>query len=244
MPVLVEVSGADSIAAALAFADSHPEVADYVPSYASTGTEFGDFSGIEANVALLREELGLRTGARLSDLVRLADPTLWRALNGRFASALAARFGAWLPCVGCHLYLHVLRVPLARELDTSVIVSGERERHGARTKANQTPEALDAYARVLAHAGIELALPVRGIAATSGIESLLGPRWPGGSPQLRCVLSDNEKALDGSPVVSGPPAALLSEYLVPAGMAIVDAMGSGRTDWETVVGDVLAGNHS
>lgn len=241
MPVVLEISGADSIAAALAYAAEHPDTHDYVPTYASTGTEFGDFAGIERNLAFLERELADRAGARLHDLVRLEEPELWHAINGRFASMVARRFGAWLPCVGCHLYLHLLRVPVARGHAASVIVSGERERHGERTKTNQTPRSLGAYVRVLEHAGTTLALPVRHIARSADLEAILGPGWPGGSPQLSCVLSGNERGPDGSQLVDDVPQEMLEGFLVPAGIAIIDAMTDGRDDWETVVGRVLEG---
>jgi len=237
MIAVAEISGADSIAAALRFAEENPG-ARLVPTYVATGTEYGDFSQIEQNVEFLRDELPTRSAALDGDLIRGSDPSLWRALCGRPAARLAEIFGRWLPCVGCHLYLHLMRVPLAREIGASAVISGERKRHDDRTKANQMPEALDAYSDVLARAGITLTLPIRDVGASKAISSLLGPRWPGGSPQLECVLSGNERGLDGC--LAALPAGLVDDYVRPIGIAIVDEMDRGGRDWDRRVSEAIA----
>jgi hypothetical protein len=237
MVVIAEISGADSIAAALRFADEHPG-RTLVPTYVATGTEFGSFDPIRANVDFLTDELARREAPAPHSLVRLGEPTLWRALNGRPARTLAGLFGAYLPCVGCHLYLRLMRVRLARELGADTVVAGEREHHGDLVKANQLPEVLDAYVDVLAHAGLALALPLRHVADGAEIAALLGERWPGGSPQLECVLSGNERGLDGTRVSELPPR-FVDGYMRPVGIALVDEMTRGGSDWDAVVATVL-----
>jgi hypothetical protein len=237
MIAIAEISGADSIAAALRFAEGAPGV-ELIPTYVSTGTEFGSFSAIEGNLDFLRRELERRGTGRLGDLVRASDPALWRAINGRPVARVIALFGTWLPCVGCHLYLHLMRVPIARETGATVVVSGERFRHGERTKANQEPGTLRAYADVLAHAGLELRLPVEDVSEASVIADLLGPGWPGGSPQMECVLKGNEAVFAGheAPTMRD---GLLDLYIRPAGLAIVDEMLAGGTRWDATVDRVL-----
>lgn len=239
MIAIAEISGADSIAAALRFAEEHPG-AELIPTYVSTGTEFGDFAQIESNVDFLRTELPVRGASLSCGLRHVSDPDLWRALGGRHARAHVELFGAYLPCVTCHLYLHLMRIPLAREAGARVVISGERERHGERTKANQTPEALDAYVRVLAAAGVELALPLRDIADGSVVTDILGPRWAGGSPQLQCVLKGNETGVDGS-CVSALPSGYAETFLVPAGEAVAAEMLRGGSAWDDVVREATAG---
>lgn len=238
MRVIAEISGADSIAAALAFVGEHHEVQEVVPTYVHTGTEFGDFSAIDGNVAWLRDELRARHGVGLTELIQGGDPRLWRALNGRFPTEIAERYGRWLPCTGCHLYLHLMRIPLAREAGATVVISGERENHDGRAKANQTAAMLDAYVSVLAEAGIELALPVRGIERAAQLGDLLGPRWPGGSPQMECVLSGNERGRDGG--ASAPvPDGYAEEFIRPVGATVAGRMMAGTDDWEAAVAEVL-----
>lgn len=239
MIAIAEISGADSIAAAVRFAEQNPG-ARIVPTYVHTGTEFGDFSQIESNVTFLRHELP-HHGARIEGHLRHAeDPALWRALSGRPARALVELFGAYLPCVPCHLYLHLMRVPTALALGAEVVISGERETHGERTKANQLPGVLDAYEAVLSHAGLTMALPLRSVAKTEEIEEILGARWSGGSPQLECVLKGNESSLDDDPVRE-LPSGFVADYVRPAGIAVVDEIARGGRDWDGVVHEVLAG---
>ena len=233
MIAIAEISGADSIAAALRFAEQHPG-ARLVPTYASTGTEYGDFSQIEANVAFLREQLPARGAVLEGELARITDPSLWRALCGRHARAMVERFGSYLPCAGCHLYLHLMRVPIAQDRGATCVVSGEREHHGTRTKANQTSAALDTYVAVLAEAGIELALPIREVTDSTDIKAILGPRWTGGSPQLECVLKGNETGPDGS-CVHALPQGFAEEFLLPAGRAVARQMLEGDNAWDTAV---------
>ena len=238
MIAVLEISGADSIAAAICFASQNPG-SRLVPTYVHTGTEFGDFTLIEANVAFLKRELPAH-GARLEGHLRHSeDPALWRALAGRPARVLLERFGSYLPCVACHLYLHLMRIPVARDLGANAIVSGEREAHGSRTKANQLPGVLAAYERVLASVGLNMALPLRDVSEPERIEQILGPRWSGGSPQLECVLKGNEMGADGSPL-GAVPARFIDHYIEPVGVAIADAMLRGERDWDAVVSGVLA----
>jgi hypothetical protein len=237
MLAIVEISGADSIAAALRFAESAPGVT-LVPTYVSTGTEFGPFAAIEGNVEFLRTELERRGIGPLEELVRASDPALWRALNGKPASRLVELFGTWLPCVGCHLYLHLMRIPIARQTGATIVISGERVRHGERTKANQRADTLRAYEDVLAHAGLDLRFPVEDMAAASAIAEALGPGWPGGSPQLDCVLKGNERPLANSECVVMPDG-LLDLYIRPAGIAIASEMLAGGSLWDDVIDGVL-----
>ncbi|MCF8037391.1 MAG: hypothetical protein K9K62_11005, partial [Desulfobacteraceae bacterium] len=45
--------------------------------------------------------------------------------------------GHYTPCTGCHLYLHAVRIPLARMLGNVPIIGGERESHSGKVKVNQ-----------------------------------------------------------------------------------------------------------
>ncbi len=238
---IAEISGADSIAAALRFCEAQPAVRTILPSYVHTGTEYGDFGGIKGNLAFLGAELASRHGVELLPLKEAGKPRLWHALNGRFGSVLAERYGAWVPCVGCHLYLHVMRVHLARTTGAVAVISGEREWHGARQKPNQVALALDAYAAVLASVGAQLVYPVRSAAQGDEIDAILGERWPGGSPQLECVLSGNYRGVDGASASPALPAAFFDDFLVPAGTLLADAVANGRTGYDEIVADVLRG---
>lgn len=236
---IAEISGADSIAAVLRFCEQNPEVRTLLPTYVRTGTEFGDFGGIEGNLAFLGGELESRFGVALLPLEESGEPTLWRALNGRFGSVLAARYGAWVPCVGCHLYLHLMRASVALRTDAVAVISGGREWHGAGQKANQVAAALDAYATVLEGADVRLDYPVRTVVERSEIDAILGERWCGGSPQMGCVLSGNYRGLEGDGGAAALPPAFFEEFLVPAGTWLAAALTTGDTGYDDIVAGVL-----
>lgn len=241
---IAEVAGRDSAAAILRAVDEHG-FDTLVATAAHTGTEYGDEAAPERAVTFLRERLSARehTGPVIvTDLVRLGDPGLWSALNGRYASVLDERFSLWSPCLACHLYMHLLRVPLAWALCDVPIIAGERDTHDGRVKLSQTAVGIDATIAVLAYGGVELLEPVRDASGTD-IEALVGPDWPQDGRQFGCVLSGNYEALDGSVGYDeAAHAGYVDGFLIPAGRAVVDALRSGEApDWIAVVGDVLRG---
>jgi hypothetical protein len=104
--------------------------------------------------------------------------------------------------VGCHLYLHALRIPLAKKIMCNVIIGGERESHEGRIKINQISVALDAYVSFARTFGIELFLPLRKIAKNEQIETIINQPWDEGTEQLECVLSKNYVDRKGDVVYS------------------------------------------
>lgn len=204
--VIVEIAGRDSIAAALAY----PPAAAMLPTVVYTGTEFGDPAVLLDNVDLLRERLAGR--ALLLDPLVLGSPRWWAEVNGRPLAMLQRAFGNPFICVGCHMYLHAVRVLLALRLGVPTIVSGERELHRGRVKYNQSPPALDAYVEMAGRYGVALSQPLRFLDDEDELERLTGA-WPEGGRQRGCVLSGNE----GRPG-SEEPAGLrhyLRDYLLP-----------------------------
>ncbi len=222
---LVELAGRDSVAAALALA-GQGHIKRLVPCYAYTGSEYGAFAEVERAWRRLR---GLApAGVEVTPLLLMGSPRFWRALNGRFLAELVRRFGLVPVCVGCHLYLHALRIPLARSLGAPVI-AGERERHDGRIKLNQVAPALDAYAGLCAEFGVELLLPLRQVADGGRVVEILGLDWPEGGEQLGCALSGNYVCIDGD--VDWDPgrlAAYLEGFALPLARRVVAAWLAGR----------------
>jgi len=240
---LGEIAGRDSVAA-LIKAAARDDIEAILPTLVYTGTEYGDWEALHANVDFAREQIARKYRNPLFDLVILGNPVMWWALNGRFASVLLEKFGFYSPCPGCHLYMHLIRVPLARELSCTKIIGGERESHGDKLKINQIPMALDAYTELLNFAGIELILPLRKIYSDEEIEALVGAWWRAGEKQLKCVFSSNYRFLDGS--VKYDEDAMrryFDEFAIPAGKKILQAWQTGtkEIDYVELIGSILAG---
>ena len=186
---IVEIAGRDSLAAVLEAVRTQALEA-VLPTIAYTGTEYGNWRDLLTNVEFLTE--------RLKDLhvevfppVVQGAPALWWKLCGERLGEHFARYSLYSPCVGCHLYLHALRIPLAKKLNCRLIVTGSRELHDGLAKINQTAKVLDLYQDFAASFGITLLFPLRHVKSGREITALLGKNWPEGDLQLKCVLSRN-----------------------------------------------------
>jgi hypothetical protein len=213
------IAGRDSVAAIVAAVRAEGFNA-VLPTSVATGTEYGDTSAPLAGVHTLRDILA--DECEVLDPVRIGSPELWAALNGRYAAEIAARWSVCSPCLACHLYVHLARVPLSWALGGAPVVTGERDTHDGRIKLSQTTESIDAETRVLAYAGVDLLTPLR---TASGVEvAALVPGWREGELQLSCVHSGNYKRLDGSVDFDTEGyRRYLAEFFEPAGRAVVDA---------------------
>jgi hypothetical protein len=161
-------------------------------------------------------------------------------MNGRFAAEIAARWRLCSPCLACHLYVHIARIPLAWALGNAPVITGERDTHDGRIKLSQTTASIDAETRVMAHAGIELITPIRS-ADSDEIETLVAG-WREGGDRLRCVHSGNYVRADGSVSLDEAGySAYLPEFFEPVGIAVVDAWRGGDTDpdYGSIVREIL-----
>lgn len=237
---IVEIAGRDSVAAAIAAVREHG-FTTLLPTSVATATEFGDERAPERAVSCLSERLG--DGVEVLPALRLGTPRLWAALNGRFATVIADRYRFSSPCLACHLYMHLARVPLSLALGGAPVVAGERDTHGGRLKLSQTSPGIDACARVLARAGVELLEPIRRVRDGEEIEALVGSGWETGTRQLRCVHSANYADLDGEVAFDELAyARYVHGFLEPAGSAVVEAWRTAaEPDYEAIIHAVLAG---
>lgn len=237
---VVEIAGRDSVAAAVT-ATRERGFTTLLPTSVATGTEYGDERSPERAAERLTALLGDKVD--VLPLLRIGSPRLWAALNGRFAAVIADRYRIHSPCLACHLYMHLARVPLSLALGGVPVVAGERESHGGRLKLSQTALGIDACVRVLSRAGIELFEPIRRVRDSQDIVELVGDGWDAASRQLCCVHSANYAALDGS--VSYDELAYaryVHGFLEPVGAAIVAGWREdSEPDYRAVVAAVIDG---
>jgi hypothetical protein len=196
---IVEIAGRDSVAAAVKAVENEG-FTDLLPTYVYTGTEYGVWSSVGDAVDRLSARL---PEIRIHPLLVIGSPRFWQALNGRFMTELISRYGFLSPCIGCHLYLHSVRIPLAVTLGNRPIISGERERHDGAVKINQIGEALILYQELAGEFEVRLLFPLRHISEGHEIREVLGFEWAEGQEQLGCVLSGNYRGLDGSVNMTG-----------------------------------------
>lgn len=198
--VLTDFAGRDSVAAAIAWLREHA-VGTLIPVADAVPTRYGDWGVYDDNWARMSEHLAREFPAvRVTPWFALEDVDFWRLLNGRFSNELARVFGFFTPCLGCHLHFYAMRAVLAEALGAKVLISGEKELHGRRRKANQTAEAVEAYASFSRSQGLEQRFPIHQVRTEDEMADLLGDDWQEGDRQLRCVMSGNDTGADGRPL--------------------------------------------
>lgn len=222
-PAIGEIAGPDSIAAIIKAVDDE-DIDGILPVVAVTGTEYGSPNFIDKNLGVLKDKIKEINGGTVFEHVLLHDPNLWWALNGRFTQKLIERYGFYSPCLGCHLYVHAIRIPLAIKLGIKHIISGERSSHGGRVKINQLPVALDSYEKLISRWGIRLILPLRNLDDGSEITKLTGGLCKK-EDQFKCVFSDNYRDVDGSVIVDAAAvSSFYSEFGLPVTIKIVEKL--------------------
>jgi hypothetical protein len=197
---IIEIAGRDSFAAVLK-AFKERDLKALLPTIAYTGTEFGSWEAPFKKVAMLKETLS-KEGVKVFTPIVLGAPKFWWRLCGRYATHLFKNFGFYSPCMGCHLYLHAVRIPLAKRTGCGVMIGGERESHEGKIKINQIGVALDAYIAFARKFDIELYLPLRRVSSNREIESIISRYGEESGEQLECVLSKNYLDADGEVIYS------------------------------------------
>lgn len=191
-----EIAGRDSVAAIIK-ASEREDIHSILPVAIYTGTLYGDWNIISDTVEYIRSEVKKRYNKEVHNIATLGSPKLWHAMNGRYMKVLSEKFGFFSPCVACHLYFHSVVIPLARRLNSNLVIAGERESHQGKTKVNQTAVAINAALSMLKDFGIELVLPLRYIKDDKEIVSIIGMEW-NDRDQIACVLEGNYKSLNGT----------------------------------------------
>ena len=238
--VIGEFSGRDSVAAIMKALED--EAIQYIlPIATFAGTEYGDFDVLYENYEKMLAMVADRFGQTktIYPLLEYSDKNLWALMNGRQMSMNSGDYGYISPCIGCHLYFHLTKLPFAMAL-SGRIISGERASHDGRIKVNQLDVSLDAYQEVIRNCGGDLLMPIRDLAAGDLIEELIGWQWAEGKDHPKCVLSGNYRDKDGKAVYDAEKlSAYIKERLIPLGTLIGRAYKTTETDIDDLRKEVM-----
>jgi hypothetical protein len=193
---IAEISGRDSIAAVIRACEMRP-IQAIVPTITYTATEYGSWEVLFKSIGLLKDRL-LQKKIKVFNTVILGSPRFWWELCGRYTTHFVKLFGFFSHCVGCHLYIHIIRIPLAKLLSSNLVIGGERESHDGKLKVNQIGVSLNAYQAFFRKFNVELFLPLRHIKSGREIEEIINLAWDEGGQQPECVLSRNYREPDGT----------------------------------------------
>lgn len=224
--LIASIAGFDSVAATV-LAVRSGDFRSVLPTIVLTGTEYGDVGSVAQSVRVLRS--ALEGQAHVHEPLWLTSPTLWSALNGRFMGELLDRYPGWSPCVACHLYVQMCRIPLAWALGTTHIVAGDRASHDGRRKLSQIEYVMTAMTEVLGLAGIALHLPLYRSLDTAAIAEVTGLAETNSFGFPDCLLSGNYRRLgDGhqEPVFNAQE--YVDEFMRPVASAIVREWQTGE----------------
>lgn len=228
--VIIELAGRDSFSALLKYLESN-KVKEIIPTIVKAPPEYGSFKTVIDQLDWVKEKL-TNTPVCFSKPLILEDQKLWWILNGRYLSEITQRYGFYTPCIGCHLYFHLMRIDPALNKGITKIISGERELHEQKIKINQTPEALDSYKEVLAHIGLDLVFPLRKVFSNEEVEKLLGKEWEEGQDQLSCAFKNNYCSIESQILVKvGIIKPYLKEFLIPVGKIIAQVKLEKNSDY-------------
>jgi len=230
-----EFAGRDSAAAIIkAFEDD--EIDAILPILAFTGTDYGEKDIYHKNWNLINERINeLYENKYLLPLHFIFEPKLWNALNGRFVAVTVQKYGYYTPCIGCHAYLRMIRIPMAKHFGNKII-TGERILHDEDFKIDQFKETLETYYKICSEFGVELVFPVKNIKEGSKIKEIIGKDWEQGKNQYSCMFSGNYRDVDGKVIFEREKIVkILNEFIYPASIEILNKGYIGNYNYvETV----------
>jgi len=214
--VIGEFAGRDSVAAILkALEDS--SINNILPIASFAPTEYGSFEILESNYEKMIKRAKELYGNRktIYPLVYYSNFDLWSVINGRFVDSIIRKYSFYTPCIGCHAYFHLVRIPIALKLSRKMI-SGERESHDKKIKINQIKESLNTYERIVKALNVELIMPIRYIENGGEIEKIIGWNWEEGKDHQACAFSKNYTDPEGKVVFNKDKIEeYIDEYLYP-----------------------------
>lgn len=238
--VIGEFSGRDSVAAIMKVLED-PEIKYILPIATFAGTEYGDFDELYENYEKMLGIVQSRFGDEktIYPLLEYSNSDIWSLMNGRLVALNTDKFGYMTPCIGCHLYFHLTKLPFALAL-SGRIISGERASHDGRIKVNQLDVCLDSYQKVIQECGGTLLMPIRHTSEGDKVEALIGWDWEEGKDHPKCVLSGNYRDANGKAIFDLEKLEkYLEEGLVPLGILIGKHLHSADVDMDALKREVL-----
>lgn len=221
---IAEIAGKDSIAATKMVIQRN-RGAVIIPSIVYTRTEYGGFDSYFRSVYFL-EKVADQHNVIIKEVQSLSDERLWNILCMRYQYQIFHKFGFFAPCIMCHLFAHVLRIPLYAKHDADAIITGERFLHNTTQKVNQHPLTIECYKEIFSYVGIVLEQPLAMIANTEAVDSEIGDiNIIKHANDTKCVLSGN---LDGCCVNESELKKFLDNFTKPIGIYVAEQMKDGQ----------------
>lgn len=187
---IAEISGKDSISAVHKLMREE-KVDIIIPTIVKIGTEYGDNCAYTNSINYLRE-CAKEYNIVFCEAILLHDEKLWNNICIKPQNQLHKKFGFFSPCIMCHLFAHLLRIPILVENKGYGIITGERFSHKGKLKINQHPITIKCFNSLFNKHNISLIQPLINIADTNIVDKeiedyVLLPH----ANDVKCILSDN-----------------------------------------------------
>ncbi len=187
---IAEVAGKDSVAAILKFGRENPG-SEILPTVVFTSTEYGDKSIYRNSILFLQNELQ-KHDVVVHDEILLQNSELWNVLNARYQYLIYQKYCFFTPCIMCHLYTHLLRIPVYKKYGANGLITGERKSHSGIVKLNQHIKTIHLFQEMFCKLGIYLIQPLLEIEDTKVIDEIIANKnIITHANDVKCVLSGN-----------------------------------------------------
>lgn len=187
---IAEIAGKDSIAAVHKMMRTQT-VDCIVPTIVYTGTEYGDLSVYAKSIDYL-VGCGKQYGVAVGGTIILHDEILWNYICIRYQNQLFSRFGFFTPCIMCHLFTHLIRIPTYLEKGGMGIITGERYSHKGKMKANQQYDTMNCFRTLFDRHRIPLIQPLIDTEDTKVIDEEINDcAHISNINDTKCILSGN-----------------------------------------------------
>ncbi|MHA1719678.1 MAG: hypothetical protein ACTSXK_09160 [Promethearchaeota archaeon] len=192
--IIAEIAGKDSIAAILNAKDRE----NFSNSILGIGifhrSFYGNINEPIEHFQFIQKKYKLQENITINEdllpFLYLDVANLYDKLILQTMAVVQKHYGLFSPCPPCHLFFHMMRLPIARYYNISRYITGERKTHGSRLKFNQLPEILRLFEELLLQEGIELIQSIKDIKSDQKIYDILGSSWKSADP-FKCAFSGN-----------------------------------------------------
>lgn len=222
---IAELAGKDSVAAIHKFIRTHENIR-IIPSIVYTRTEYGGFDSYFESLKFLKK-YAIECGVEFEEVLELSNEKFWNIFCIKYQYQLHQKFGFYTPCIMCHLYAHLVRIPFCYQLGAEGIITGERFFHGKNVKTNQHPKTLECFQKLIDYSGLELIQPLVEVKDADEVASEIGDREIiDHANDTKCILSGNLNSYSIDEIALQK---FLDEYVYRIGAYIIDDFRAGKS---------------
>ena len=223
-----EIRGVESMGAVYAALD-RKTVDAFLPTVVYTGTEYGEWKTFLKHLNTLKKKIEKTYQIYCLEPVFIGAPEFWGALNGRFMHELLKRFKFYSPCLGCRIYCYAVRIPLCKQLNCSVIISGGTPEDSTPVAINASQEVMYYCNTLLSNFGINLMYRIVEENKKDIIEQDAQVKQIGRRDTCSCCLfKENFKMMRNDPKELHDNTKYFEQFAIPAAAKIVSRVLAGK----------------